>query len=421
MDFSDVIKEQRKELEDKERKERIIKRSLLDKAKRFLKYPNILVITGVRRCGKSIFSYLIAKESSFGYVNFDDERLFGLKTENLNDLLQAIYELYGDVNYIILDEVQNVERWELFATRLRGTKKVILTGSNSKLLSGELATHLTGRHIDLTLHPLSFTEFLDLNEFKISKVYTTQEKAEILRLLKEYLKIGGFPEVHKFGKEILSGIYNDIISKDILLRYKIRKKDEIRKLSKYLITNSGGETSYTKLANILNIKHVSTLSNWISYLEDSFLILRLERFSFKLKQQLLAPKKFYCVDPGIVNTIGFNFSENIGNFMENIVALELQRKKSEDPSIEIYYWKDYYHGEVDFVIKRGAKVKQIVQVTYANSKEEIKEREISGLLKCSRELKCSNLIILTWNLEGEEKIKNKKIKYIPLWKWLLEE
>ncbi len=421
MDFKTIIKEQRKELEQIEKQEKIIKREFLDEGKKFLKYPNVLVVTGIRRCGKSIFSYLLAKKSKFGYINFDDERLTGTKTEDLNEILQAFYELYEDINYLILDEIQNIKKWELFANRLRRTKRVIITGSNSKLLAGELATHLTGRHLDIILFPFSFKEFLDLNQIKKSKVYTTKEKAKILKLLKEYLEVGGFPEVNKFGKPILPKIYGDIITKDILLRYEIKKKEEFKKLAKYLITNFCEEISYSKLAKILNVKHVSTLSKWISYLEDSFLILKLERFSFKLKQQFLAPKKIYCIDNGIVNITGFRFSENFGKLMENSVAIELQRKKSLNPLIEIYYWKDYQQNEVDFVIKERTNIKQLIQVTYADNKNEIKEREIRALIKASRELKCNNLLILTKDYEAEEIVEGKKVKFIPLWKWLLQE
>jgi uncharacterized protein len=228
MEIKAIIKEQREELQDIESRERIIKRELLEQAALCLKHPNILAVIGVRRCGKSIFSYLLAKDKNFGYINFDDERLSGLKAQDLNNILQAFYELYGDIEYIILDEIQNIKGWELFANRLRRTKKVIITGSNSKLLSGELSTHLTGRHMDVTLYPFSFKEFLDLKQTKNQRNYTTKEKAAVMRRLEEYLAFGGFPEETKFGKAMLSRIYNDIITKDILLRYKIKKIENIR-------------------------------------------------------------------------------------------------------------------------------------------------------------------------------------------------
>src|SRR3989338_1655673 len=171
MDIKSIIKEQRQELERIEKREKIIDRDRLEEAKTYLSRPNILVITGIRRCGKSIFSYLIEKNRNFAYINFDDERLSAIKKEDLDKILEAFYELYGEIEYIVLDEIQNIPKWELFANRLRRTKKIILTGSNSNLLSGELATHLTGRHLDIQLFPFSFKEFLDFKSFQREKAY----------------------------------------------------------------------------------------------------------------------------------------------------------------------------------------------------------------------------------------------------------
>jgi predicted AAA+ superfamily ATPase len=420
MDFKVIIKEQREELEELDKRQRFISRDWEKDARKFLKHPNILAILGVRRCGKSIFSYMLTKEHNFGYINFDDERLSGTKTEDLNKILEAFYELYGDIGHIVLDEIQNVEKWELFANRMRRTKKVIITGSNSQLLSGELATHLTGRYIDCRLYPFSFREYLKYNHYKPPEVFTTKEKAKLKRFLNEYLKLGGFPEVYTLGKGILPRIYEDIITKDIVLRYKIRKREELRNLARYLITNFSNEISYSKLSRILDIKHVSTVSNWMSYLEQAFLIIKLERFDFKLKQQFVAPKKIYCIDNGIVSSVGFGLSENTGRIMENTVAVDLLRKVAIEPTLEVYYWKDHQQNEVDFIVKKGPKVEQLIQVTYANEKREINERETKSLIKASKELRCKNLSIITWDYEDEEIIDRKTIKYIPIWKWLLK-
>jgi predicted AAA+ superfamily ATPase len=407
-------------LEEIDRKERFVLRQSENDANKFLRYPNILAVLGVRRCGKSIFSYMLTKEHDFGYINFDDERLVGISAGDLNRILEAFYELYGDVDYIVLDEIQNIDKWELFANRLRRTKKVIVTGSNSKLLSGELAAHLTGRYMDIQLFPFSFSEFLNLKRYTTPKVYTTKEKAKLFGLLNEYLRLGGLPEVYKFGKGILPRIYDDIITKDIVLRYRIRKREELRKLSRYLITNFSGEISYSKLSRILGIKHVSTVSNWISYLEQAFLIIKLERFDFKLKQQFVAPKKVYTIDCGIANSIGFSSSENTGRIMENTVAVELQRRCASGREFDIYYWKDHQQNEVDFVLKKGPKVDQLLQVTYATERHEVNERETKSLIKASKELRCKNLLVITWDFLGKEKIDKKEVVFIPLWKWLLK-
>lgn len=419
MDLKGIIKEQRQELERIEREERIIERDRLKEARSYLNYPNIVVITGIRRCGKSVFSYLMDKGSRFAYINFDDERLVGLKAEELDKVLQAFYELYGDIEYIILDEPQNIEGWELFANRLRRTKKLIITGSNSQLLSGELATHLTGRYIAIKLFPFSFKEFLDFKGIELLKAYTTQEKAKIFGALQEYLAFGGFPEVYKFGKPIVLGIYETILNKDLILRYNIRKAREFKDLAKYLLSNSSEEITYSRLSRNMGIKHVSTISNWISYMENAFLIFKLERFDFKLKQQFIAPKKIYCCDTGLVDLIGFKFSENYGKILENSIAIELQRRKEKNINLEIYYWKDARQNEVDFVVKDGAKIFQLIQATYINNRQELKESRINSLIEASNHLKCNNLLFITWDFEGNEKSGAKEIKFIPLWKWLM--
>ncbi|MEM3555607.1 MAG: ATP-binding protein [Candidatus Micrarchaeia archaeon] len=418
--FHPILKEQREELEQIEREENIIERDKHNEAKNLLEHPNILAVLGIRRCGKSVFSYLLAKDS-MGYVNFDDERLAGLKGQELNNILQSIYELYGDVKYLVLDEVQNVDNWELFANRLRRTKRVILTGSNSKLLSGELATHLTGRYVSINLFPFSFQEFLRFKRHKLEGFHTTKEKAMLLTLLREYLETGGLPEAYKFGKSIIARIYDDIITKDLLLRYKIKRTADLRQLARYLVTNSAEEFTYGKLAKIFGIKHISTVSNWVSYLENSFLLFKIDRFDFKLKKQFLAPKKIYCVDTGIINTVGFKFSEDTGRIIENAVAVELQRRITSAERKEIYYWKDHLQNEVDFVVKEGKRITQLIQVAYATKRNEIRRKELTALVKAGRELRCRNLLVITWDCELEERVGGFRVRFVPLWKWLLGE
>ncbi len=390
-----------------------------------MKYPNIFSILGVRRCGKSVFSWLLLEDGEFGYVNFDDESLYGLKAKDLRQVLKAFYELYGsDVKYVILDEPQNVEGWELFANRLRRTKKVIITGSNSKLLAGELATHLTGRHIDATLFPFSFREFLEYNNLSPEHFqkyeYSTETHAKAEKMLEKYIMVGGFPEAYKFGKDILKSTYRDIINKDVIKRHEIRNIHVVEDLSRYLISNFSGEMSFNKLKNVFGIKKVETIKNYVSYLSQTFLFFVLERFSFKLKQQMIAPKKVYCIDTGLINAISFRASKDLGKLMENLVVIELLRRKSYwHDAWEIYYWKDHQQREVDFVIKEEQKVKQLIQVCYNIEDFNTKERELKALDKASKELKCNNLLVITWDYEAEEEFKEKMIRFVPLWKWLL--
>jgi len=422
-----VIISQKEEIKEKFKKSKIIEREPeKNRLKKFLSHPNILAILGVRRCGKSVFSWQIFSslpEKDFAYINFDDERLADIKKEDLDKILQAFYELYGKIEKIILDEPQNVEKWELFVNRLRRTKSLIITGSNSKLLSGELSTHLTGRYIDFNLFPFSFREFLNYKGFEIKKdtFYSISEIAQIKRFLEEYIKIGGFPEVYILGREILLRIYADIIEKDILKRYKIKRKETFKRFARYLISNISSEFTIRKLSHIFEIKDVHTLKNWLQVLENSYLVFVLERYSPKLKQQVIAPKKIYCIDTAMADIISFKISENIGKLMENLVVVELLRRKSYwQKDWEIYYYKDHQQREIDFLIKEGPEIKNLIQVSFINTIEEMGKKEIDFFKKASSLLKCKNLSIITWDCEEELNINELKIKFIPLWKWLVE-
>lgn len=413
-----IIENQRLEIEEKFAKEKILARDGLATAKSHLSHPNILVVLGVRRSGKSIFSILLGRElkEKAAYINFVDERLINIQTEDLDRALQAFYELYGDIEFVILDEIQRVRGWELFANRLRRTKKVIITGSDSKLLSGELATHLTGRHIDFELFPFSFSETTNLK----SGIYSTKETANAKKELQKYVEGSGFPEFKKFGAPIVREIYGDIVTKDCIDRHGIKEKQAFREMAFYLASNYSSEFTYSKLAKITGLKDPNTAKNYVQYLQEAYLLAVIERFSQKLKQQIIAPKKAYCIDQGICNFISFSLSKNQGKLCENIACIELLRQKSRNENLEIYYWKDHQQNEVDFVIKNNRKVSQLIQVCHNLSDENTKERETKALLKASKELDCKNLLVLTSDQEGTETIKKCKITYKPLWKWLLE-
>jgi len=413
-----IISSQRYELEDKFRKERIIQRERLPYAKRFLKYPNILAVLGVRRCGKSIFSLLLAKEigKNFGHINFDDERLVGLRGGDLNKILQTFYELYGEVDFIILDEPQNVENWELFANRLRRTKRVVVTGSNSQLLSGELVTALTGRHIDVFMFPFSFREILSFKP----DIYLTEDIAKVKRELEKYLEGSGFPEYLKFGPQIVVNIYEDIVNKDCIRRHGIRNERSFRELAKYLVSNFSSEFTYSKLSRVTGVKDVHTVKNYVEYLEQAFLIHVVERFSFKLKQQIIAPKKVYVIDHGFANFISFRLTKDFGRLLENIVCTELFNRVSGGYDTRVYYFKNSRGHEVDFVLKQGAKVIQLIQVCHDISDPDVKKRELRSLVEAGKELRCENLLVITYDQESEEKFNGEKVKFLPIWKWLLQ-
>lgn len=417
-ELKQVIVEQREEIEQIMEKEKIIQREL--SIKDALASPNTVVITGPRRAGKSFLSILTVRDKKYGYLNFDDERL-SIEQHQLNNVLEAFYELYGDLDYLVFDEIQDIPGWELFINRLRRTKRIIITGSNSKLLSRELATHLTGRHIDYTLYPFSFREYLRIKDMEISgkEVLTTRMSAKIKKEFTHYLNSGGFPEVLKFGKAILRSIYEDVIYKDIISRYKIRKTQSFKELVRVLASNYSKEFTYTKLKKVIRLKDIETIKKFVDYLDSSYLFFVLEQFSYKLKRQMLAPKKIYSIDPGMIEIMAFKFSRDPGKVIENVVAIELQRQKCFDPDIEIFYWKNERGEEVDFVVKKGNAVHELIQVSYEVENPLTREREIKALLKGAIELRCKHLKIITDDYEDEEQHKDLKIIFIPLWKWLL--
>jgi hypothetical protein len=393
-----------------------------------LAVPNILAILGMRRCGKSMLSHLLLRGVSYGHVNFDDERLRWLRSGDLNDVLEAVYRLYGRTDYILLDEPQNIEGWELFANRLRRRTRVVVTGSNARMLAGELSTHLTGRYIDFTLHPFSFREYLRyMGEDPggaSAPSDTTAGRARLRERLDGYLEAGGLPEGYVLGRPILRRTYGDIIEKDVLRRFRVRHSETLREMARYLVSNSGNEMTYSKLKRVFSLRRHETAKEYVAHLRDSHLLLVLERYSPKLKEHSIAPKKVYCADTGIVNVIGFRESRNAGSTYETAVAAELSRRRSYGPgTMELYYWKDHAGHEVDFVVKEGPSVEQLIQVAYRLDPDVIR-RETDALLRASEALRCRRLVVINDDHEGEEIARrgalSRKVSYVPLWKWLLQ-
>ncbi len=417
-DIKSAIVDREEEIKQKWAAENIIGRELLEKAKGLISSDVALIITGVRRCGKSMLGVMLGKDSKYAYVNFEDERL-GLESSELNKVLEAVYSLKGEVELLILDEIQNITGWEKFVARIIPRQKVIITGSNARLLSKELATYLTGRHVNVTLFPFSFKEYLDFRQVKFNP-NLTRDVAVIKNELNNYLSTGGFPLVAKLGNIFLAETYRDILERDIIQRYRIRQVKAFKDLAKYLMSSTSNEFSYNKLKSIFNIKSVHTVKNYVTYLENAYLMFVLERFSFKLKAQVLAPKKIYCIDTGLAGVVSFTFMENRGKVMENAVAIELQRRVASELGMELYYWKDYQQREVDFVVKKEKKVTQLIQVCYELSDPFTKEREIKSLVEASKELRCKKALVITSEFEGEEKHKGLVVKFVPLWRWLLE-
>ena len=413
-----IIKRQQQEKEQVTGSD-FVMRDVTGKIDTYLRQDIIKVVTGVRRCGKSIFCFMVLKGTTFGYVNFDEKELVGL--ENYDEILRYVQEFYGDVDYLFLDEIQNLENWELWVNSLhRRGYNLLITGSNAKLLSRELATHLTGRHIAIGLFPFSLREYLDVAGFHIRDEYTEQERGILLNHMKNYIEMGGFPEVVVKGYDYtyLQTLFDSIVLKDVVQRYRVRYADDLYNLARFLMSSSN-EVSYTKLKNTLKFRSVHTVQNYVRYLEDTYLVFHLDRFSFKQREQIKSPKKMYAVDTGMVNALAFTFSENRGKLMENTVAVELLRQRSASSSrLELYYWKDQQQREVDFVIKEGADVARLIQVCYDSDNSKTKERELKSLVKAAGELDCRDLLVITWDREDKEEFKGCDIRFVPLWKWL---
>lgn len=381
---------------------------------KYLKTKQITVISGIRRCGKStLLAQFSKKFKNFYYLNFDDERLLNFSIGDFDNLMVAWQKKYSSKT-IFLDEIQNVENWEWFVRRIyEEGYKIFITGSNAKLLSSELATRLSGRYFKIELYPFSFKEFLDYKKIDYQKK-DTKNKVKILKNFDYYLKNGGFPEFIQYkDSEFLKRIYEDVLYKDLLIRFNIREVKAFKQLADFLFTNFTKEISYNSLKNILGFKSVTSVKNYIEFIQESFLVFELYKYDYSLKKQYVSNKKIYIIDNGIRNVIAFSFSADSGKLLENLVFLELKRRGQ-----EIYYFKD--KKECDFAIQEKNRIKTVIQVT-DNLNDGDRDRELSGLLAAMEKFKLEGGLILTKNQEEIIKKKNLIINVIPVWKWLLEE
>jgi predicted AAA+ superfamily ATPase len=418
-------------------KEEFIEREIyFDQLKGFLEGREVIVVKGVRRAGKSSIVYQFVrnlvkkgKEKDVLIVNFEDPRFPPeISSEDLNKIYEVFLKHVNPNNpkYVVLDEVQYVDKWERFVRFLSETKriKVFVTGSSSKLMSEEYATVLTGRHFDVEVFPLSFKEFLLFKNVSWdNEIEMVKKRFLLANLLNEYLRFGGFPEVvlsenEKRKIELSRTYFSDILTKDIVKRFKIKKFTQVESLAKIYISNIATIQSFNRIKEALSLS-LDSVERFSKYFEISRLFLFLNNFRYSVKEQIKSKKKVYVIDPAFYSAFGFKFSENIGRIMENVVAIELFRKKEFNPKLEIFYCK-VNGSEVDFVLKEGLEIKQLIQVTYASAKDEIEKREIKGLIKASELLKCKDLLVITWDYEDELRVENKIVKFIPLWKWLLQ-
>lgn len=394
---------------------------------RLFEFDSILaqVVIGVRRSGKSTLCHKVLLEHGvkYGYANFDDDRLAKLQTEDLNTVLSCIYQVYGtDIQYIFLDEVQNVEGWHLFVNRLlRANLHIVVTGSNAKLLSGELATHLTGRYNEIHLFPFSFHEHCNFHKIDTNSI-TTKADAERKRAFMDYISNGGFPEMQNMRNKrgYVQSLIEAIVSKDIQRRFNIRNVDALRKIANHLINNVCQEVKYDELAKLLGFTDTTT-KKYVDYLRQAFLIQLLTKHSFKSKERIRNAKA-YIVDSGLQNNRENSFApENIGWRLENVVYIELLRRCCND-FLDIYYFKASPRSkEVDFVVCNQDKPVELIQVAYDIDNDKTFKRETTSLVNASATLHCDKLTLIAMTTTRDVVIENKSIHIYSILEWLLKQ
>jgi len=414
----------------KQDKERLLSLPYIERTKekntrKWLSSDLIKVILGPRRAGKSVFALMLLKDQSFAYFNFDDESLPGEEKIDLDEFMTELKLAYGDTKYILFDEIQNLPNWELFVNRLhRAGYNLVLTGSNASLLSKELATHLTGRHIPIEILPFNFSEILKAKQYEVTpdKLSLPDEKAKLLEYMTQYMTSGGYPEVVTKGVDprgYLDVLFDAVLFKDVVKRHKVRFSEQIASLGSYLINNVSGQYGTKKLANILEFKSQVTLEKYLGYLTEAYLIFPLIRHSTKAGMRLRSAKKTYVVDNGFVTAKAVQHSPNTGKLMENLVFTELV-KKGNQPGRELFYYKTRNDREIDFVLKKGYQVTELIQVCYDLTGPDVEQRETKALVEAGKELNVDKLSVLTWNEKREVKKDGNVIQLKPLWEWLLE-
>src|SRR3989344_367142 len=394
-----------------------VEREILGELKETIFAPQITVITGLRRVGKSTLLAQIANKylkDGYYFVNFEDERLLNFQVKDFDLLHETLVSMFGEKRTFLFDEIQNVPQWERFVRRLHDQGyKFIVTGSNASLLSQELGTRLTGRSIRVELFPFSFLEFLSFREVKVPdlKVLTTKQKGQLLKLTKEYIVSGGIPDSLKYPElEIHKTLYDDVLYRDIATRYKLDNVKSLKELMFYLVSNISTLISFNKLKELLKLGSVNTVKSYIDYLENSWLFFVVNKYAYSVKEQQIAAKKVYGIDTGLVGSVGFSFSENIGKLMENIVYLQL-RKKYHD----VYYYKTIQDYEVDFFLP---KENAFIQVSQHFDSPETQERELRAITAAVQEQKeVTTHVVVT---ESDKQILNREglqIQVVPLYEW----
>lgn len=379
------------------------------------------VVIGVRRSGKSTLCFNALRKAGvhYAYVNFDDERLDELETQDLDSVLQTLYKIYGKFDYLFLDEIQNIDGWPLFVNRLlRQRIHIIITGSNAKLLSTELATHLTGRHHKIELFPFSFKDWCSIKEVDYTRL-TTKNKGLLSKAYEEYFRQGGFPELisgEENPKEYISTLIDNIIGQDIKKRYKIRNIDALKRLAHHILNETPTLIVKDTLQNIIGIKSERTLGNYLMYLNQTYLISTISKYSSTSRERA-RNEKSYAIDAAFMDKRENAFSgENLGWRLETIVYLELLRRKAGTEN-DIYYYQGR-SAEADFVVCDGNKTLAVYQVSYDISNDKTRKREIKGCIAGAKATKCDNLFLITDHESAVIEEDGYTIQVIPIWEWL---
>ena len=362
------------------------------------------IITGIRRCGKStLVEQLMQRyaEDSF-YLNFDTPALFGFTIEDFRTLDDVIKQ--SGAHYLFFVEIQVVTGWEPYVrSRIDAHNKVVVTGSNASMLSRELGTRMTGRHISHRLMPFSYSEFIGYKKLQAGE-----------ESLNQYMRLGGFPAyLQTERKELLSDLAVDVLYRDILVRYGLRDEQSLKNLMTFLMGNVGNLITGNKLTQTIRVKSAKTVLDYMAYMENAYLLFSVPRFSFSYRSQLVNPKKVYCVDLGLQAILSPSFSADSGHRLENLVFIELYRQ-----GCEIYYYSNNGH-ECDFVVCRNQKPEMLIQVC-----EEVmtdnQDREYGGIVAAMKELQVDKGVILTMNQSDWANVNGLSIVTMPVWKWITE-
>lgn len=386
--------------------------------KEWLTTSEVLIITGVRRCGKSVLLQQIRHqltERDF-FFNFDDERLVNFSVADFQTLQECFFELFGLQHTYYFDEIQNVKGWERFVRRLYNEgNKIVITGSNARMLSRELGTHLTGRYISVETFPFSFREYLLLNKIEpVQKdFYTTAGRSILLGHFREYLNKGGFPKfLQSQSVRYLSSLYESIIFRDVMARNGLTNDKEIQELVFYLASNATQRVTYTSLGKTVGIRHAETVKNYLEYIQQTYMLFQLLKYDTSVKVQMLNPKKIYFIDNAIIGRIGFNVTENVGQKLENLVFIELKRRG----------FDLFYHAakkECDFLVRQGTHIVQAYQVTVSLADEKTRKREIAGIQEAMQAYNLSEGYIITMDEKETITVDCGTIHVLPAWEWML--